>query len=298
MLRYPGMGLPGPPAAYDPPVPEHASPLLPSGETLAGELAETWGATVHVCTSLTPNCWARPTDCPGWTVHDILAHMVGTESQLLGRPVPDPGGEPMPPYVRNPIGEANERWVRSRRRVPGEELLAEFEEVTAARLDRLRRMPDEELSAPSWTPAGPGTYRDLMVIRVFDCWVHEQDIRRALGHPGHLSGPAAERSLDQVQRAMPYVVAKKAAAPEGTKVVFEIRGPTERRFGVEVMGGRGRPAADLHHPTATVLAEFEPFMALAAGRWPPGPALSDGRVAVQGDLALGKAVVDQLDFVI
>jgi uncharacterized protein (TIGR03083 family) len=284
--------------AYDPPVREPASSALPSGATVASELEETWGATVHVCADLSPDRWARSTDCPGWTVHDVLAHMVGTESQLLGRPVPDPGEEPMPPYVRNPIGEANERWVRSRRHMPGEQLLAEFQEVTGARLARLRGMSDEELAAESWTPAGPGTYRDLVLIRIFDCWVHEQDIRRALGHPGHLSGPAAERSLDQVQRAMPYVVAKKAAAPEGTKVVFEIRGPTERRFGVEVTGGRGRLTADLRHPTATVLAEFEPLMALAAGRWTPGPALSDGRVAVQGDLALAKAVVDQLDFVV
>ena len=33
----------------------------------------------------------------------------------------------------------------------------------------------------SFTPAGKDTYGRFMQIRVFDCWLHEQDIRDALG---------------------------------------------------------------------------------------------------------------------
>lgn len=273
-------------------------PSPPPAAALADELAETWGAVLEVCDGIDEEAWRTPTDCPGWSVHDVVAHLVGTESQLLGREVPPDDGVADPGYVRNPIGKGNERWVRSRRALPGPALLEELREVTSLRLDALRRMTDEEMAADSWTPAGPGTYRDLVLIRIFDSWVHEQDVRRALHRPGHLAGPAAERSLDQVERAMPYVVGKKAGAPEGAKVVFEVAGPTERRFAVEVSGGRARPTPDLDGATARVMAEFEAFMALAAGRWPPGSALADGRVAVDGDLELGKAVVAELDFVI
>ncbi len=34
-------------------------------------------------------------------------------------------------------------------------------------------------------------YRALMEIRVFDAFAHEQDIRRATGRNGNLTGPAA-----------------------------------------------------------------------------------------------------------
>ena len=43
------------------------------------------------------------------------------------------------------------------------------------------------------TPAGPDTYGRFMRVRIFDCWMHEQDIRRAVGRPGHVEGPAVDR---------------------------------------------------------------------------------------------------------
>ncbi|MGH9063046.1 MAG: maleylpyruvate isomerase family mycothiol-dependent enzyme [Acidimicrobiales bacterium] len=269
-----------------------------SGAVIADELTETWGAIEALCSRCGPAGWQCATDCPGWTVQDVVAHLLGTESALLGRSVPETDGTPFPTYVHNAVGETNERWVRARRDLPGASVLEEFRAVAAERAEALRAMTEEELAAHSWTPAGPGTYADLMMIRVFDSWVHEQDIRRALGHPGHLAGPPAERSLDQVQRASPYIVAKKAGAPDGSHVVFEVRGPTERRWGVVVVGARGQPATATIDADVRVLAEFETFMAVACGRWAPGPAMADGRIAVEGRLALGRAVVDQLDFVI
>ena len=40
-------------------------------------------------------------------------------------------------------------------------------------------MSQEEWDAESFTPAGKSTYGRFMQIRVFDCWLHEQDIRDA-----------------------------------------------------------------------------------------------------------------------
>lgn len=297
----------------------------PDGPAIAAELEDTWGSLTEVLEGCEPQLWDRPTDCPGWTVHDQLAHLIGTESSLLGQAAADapdgvaPGdGDPgdsealrpvaPPGHVRNALGELNERWVAALRPMAADEMLARWRAVTAQRLAALRAMGEEDLAAPSATPVGPGTYRDFMLIRIFDSWAHEQDVRRAVGRPGHLAGPAAERSLDQVERAMPYVVGKKAAAPEGCVVSFQVRGPTERRWDVVVEGGRARLAGQAGDPPHLQLAgqaghgrieaEFEAFMALACGRWEPGPVLADGRVAVEGDLALSKAVVEQLAFVI
>ena len=68
-----------------------------------------------------------------------------------------------------------------------------------------------------------------MRIRVMDMWFHEQDIREAVGEPGHLAGPGARRrALAEVVAALGYVVGKRVGAPAGTTVRFELTGPVAR----------------------------------------------------------------------
>ena len=44
-----------------------------------------WGSIATLCASFTEGEWKLPTDCPGWSVQDQVAHIVGTEAWLLGR---------------------------------------------------------------------------------------------------------------------------------------------------------------------------------------------------------------------
>ena len=53
-------------------------------EPLIASFEEVWGDIVEVCADLTDAQWEKPTDCPGWTVKDNVAHMIGTERMLLG----------------------------------------------------------------------------------------------------------------------------------------------------------------------------------------------------------------------
>src|ERR1044072_4510819 len=39
--------------------------------------------------SLDEDDWSRETDCPGWTVRDITAHIAALESELAGDPGPE-----------------------------------------------------------------------------------------------------------------------------------------------------------------------------------------------------------------
>ena len=63
-----------------------------------------------------PGQWKMLTDLPGWTVHDNVAHMIGTERMLLGEQ-PDAGADDAgaAPHVRNDIGKANEQWIANYR---------------------------------------------------------------------------------------------------------------------------------------------------------------------------------------
>jgi uncharacterized protein (TIGR03083 family) len=265
---------------------------------IVAELAEVWTSLVALGGELPDEDWDRPTECPGWTVRDVYSHVIGTESGLLGRsPAPPP--EAFGPHVRNDMGRSNEAEVLLRRARPGTALVAELEEVTAARLAELRSMTDEDFAVETMSPAGPGTYEDFMAVRVFDCWVHEQDVRRAVGRPGHLSGAAVDRSLASTVGVMPYVVGKRAGAPEGATVAFDVSGATARRWAVTVEGGRAKPVPEVPvEPTVRISADVGTFMALACGRVDPDEELVAGRVTVHGDADVGTAVVRNLGYTI
>jgi uncharacterized protein (TIGR03083 family) len=256
------------------------------------QLEDTWTGTAAVCRELTPGEWDRATACPGWTVRDQVSHMVGTESMLLGRPSP-PAVTGDLAHVLNAIGELNEAWVEARRRLPGQEVLAEFEEVTAARLAALRTMSDEDLEALTPSPIGRVPYATFMDVRVMDCWVHEQDIRRAVDRPGHLSGPAATASLARLLGSFPYVVGKRVAPPDGTAVVLELTGPVARTISVGIRDGRAVALDDRPpEPTAWIITDSGTYACLVAGRLRGADAT--GAVAVHGDEELGRAIVDNL----
>jgi uncharacterized protein (TIGR03083 family) len=147
------------------------------------------------------------------------------------------------------------------------------------------------------TPTGPGTMADFLSIRVLDCWLHEQDMRRAVDRPGHLGGPAAELTIDRLLRTLPIVVGKRAATPEGGAVVIDVTGDVTRHVVCEVNGGRAavvdQPTAE---PLATITLDSEAFIILATGRR-NAASLAD-RLDVSGDSEFARRVVTQLNMMI
>lgn len=271
--------------------------VVPGDATLVDLLDLAWRRLDDLCSGRAEPDWAAPTDCPAWTVKDHLAHITGTEARLLGRPAPEhtPGDTA---HVRNEIGEWNEVDVDWRRPWPGPQTLAEFEEVTAARREQLRSYTAEDFDRDSWTPAGPGKVRDFLAIRILDIWIHDQDIRRALGRPGHGDGPVAEHTMGRLFAGMPFVVGKRVAPPDGTTVVFEVTGPAGRTLAIGVEGGRAKPlpAVPPETPTTTLAMDQDAFVRLACGRGDPKALLEDGAVGIRGDEALGRAVAESMNF--
>lgn len=247
-------------------------------------LARTWQSIDELCSDLDEVAWKTETACPGWTVQDNVAHLIDYESRALGHSGPEHLVTNSAP-VKNPLGESNEIGVDYRRGRAGAEVLAEFRSITAERLVQLRGLTPDDLAKEAVTPAGPGTVADMLNLRVMDSWSHEQDIRRALGRPGHLEGPVVEQAIAYFTTMLPYVVGKRAQAPDGATVVFAIDG-----FGdvvVEVAGGRAKrvdaPPAD---PSVTIATDVGTFAALVNGR----TTSTDG-VTITGEADLGQRVV-------
>ena len=260
------------------------------------KLETIWRSVSALGAELDESDWKLPTDLPGWTVQDNLAHLIGTERALQGLPSAQTPAN-VGPHVKNPIGQFNETEVEPRRGLSGAEVLKEWNALTDLRLTTLRSAGDDYFDKEMQTPTGPGTMADFLHIRVLDCWIHEQDMRRAVGKPGHLAGPAAEHTLDRLLRTIPIVVGKRAATPEGGAVVIEITGGVNRHLVCEVAGGRAAIVASATaEPLAAIALDSETFIVLATGRRPAG-SMSD-RIALSGDQALGQRIVDNLNMMI
>ena len=270
-------------------------------EPLVSRLEEVWDDIAALGDDLTAEQWILPTECPGWSVFDNVAHMIGTERMLSGEQAGTSDASADAPHVRNDIGKANEHWIASYRGWDGPKLLDEFRAVTARRLDVLRAMTTEQWDAEGFTPEGPGPYRQFMEIRVFDCWYHDEDIREAIGRPGFLEGPVADLSLGRIPtKALGYVVGKKAGAPPGSVVAFVVEGSTPIDAAISVPPeGRAVLLEEVPaNPTARITTDRRTFARLAGGRWTGAHAREHGAVRVEGDVALGDRVVDNMAFTI
>lgn len=261
-------------------------------------LSEVWSAISHLGAGLDADGWHQPTDCPGWSVRDIVAHLVGMELLVIAGVEPETPSGARAPHVRNDFGAVNEAFVAERRDRPVGAVLAEFDDLTATRLRELHELAPEAWDAEVWTPIGRSTYRGFMDTRLFDSWVHEQDIRRAVSQPGGWDTPAADRALEVVASAMAFVVGRKAQAPAGSRVIFDVSPPWPRTVAVEV-GERARRVTELSGPpTVRLRLDAETFLCLGAGRWDGDAVLAEGRVDIEGDEDLGQRIVESMAFLI
>ncbi|OBJ11115.1 maleylpyruvate isomerase family mycothiol-dependent enzyme [Mycobacterium sp. 1465703.0] len=245
--------------------------------------------------------WRAVSPLPGWDVKALVAHMIGTESFLAGIAAPQPDIDVSAlEHVRNDVGVMNECWVRHLSAHADADVLESFRVITNDRRQALTNMPAEEWDSVTMTPTGPDSYGRFMRIRVFDCWMHEEDIRVALKRPpsdAELAGPAASLALDEIAATMGYVVGKLAKAPDGSRVQFDLTGPLARTIRVSV-DGRAAVVDDFagQEPTATIRLDGLQFTRLAGGR-PMCPARPQD-VELGGDKGVAAQVVEHLNFVI
>jgi len=271
---------------------------IPKDRTVAA-LTEVWASLSDLLGALSPDEWQVASPLPGWSVQDNVSHIVGTEAMLAGQPGPDVAVDrDLNQHVRNDIGAFNEQWVASLRTVPPADVLAQFRQLTAERLDTLGAMSDEDWNAESFTPAGKDTFGRFMQIRVFDCWLHEQDIRDALGRPGHETGLAVEVVLEEMSTALGFVVAKKAGAVSGQSATFALTdgGALVREIHVEV-GERATVVPTLAAPATVVLTMPVGVMTRrCAGRVGADELLD--QVVIDGDLALAARILENQSYTI
>jgi uncharacterized protein (TIGR03083 family) len=229
---------------------------------------------------------------PRWRVRELAAHMITTDEGTLTGRLLTIG------FTRDPVGgvskvEAwNDKQVARWADRPIPELLDGLEKW-GRRLERLAGVVPTFLAKRTMpTPLGRASLLWLAGLRVYDEWVHREDLRRALGMPSDdvpaVVGPAAR----MLQAGIPMQsLPRLAAGVEGSaSVAFDdVELPTmaidltEKRYGYGV-------AAD----GARIGGRAAALVMVAARRDPWREAEAAGALKVEGDRAAAEAVLDAL----
>jgi uncharacterized protein (TIGR03083 family) len=267
----------------------------PRLQDLVHAFAQTTQAVLTLAGACSDIDLAQPTECPGWTVHDQIAHVAGVESLLAGHT--DPRVQ-MPPYehIRNDLGKKVEYAVEVRRGRSGAELVRELEDVLA---ERLSTLGDPMLTSDTIIagPFGPDRAATVLLLRTFDVWTHEQDIRSALQRPGDLDSPAAAVCVNAVMDQLPKLIAKGVALAPGYPVIIDVTGPLAARVCVRVetdkqgrLRGHAVSQGPLDTPATTISLSTEAFTRRSAGR----RSVADTAYHVSGDATIARRVLEAL----
>lgn len=263
-------------------------------ERLAGYIDVWWQAIndfTGLLETLPADAWSTPTDLPGWDVRAVASHVAHLEGILAGAPEETADvGEP--PHVKGFLGLYTEIGVVTRRDHTPDQIINEIREAATKRHTALLADPPTDGTArPEPIFAGvPWDWNTLLRNRPLDIWMHEQDVRRAVGQPGGLDTSPAKHTAEYLAESLGFVVAKRVGAPPGTTVVLEMAGSDPCAFTV-TDENRGQRLNEIPaEPTVRLRTDRASYIVLAGGRCDVEP----GAVEFDGDKALGQRIIDKL----
>ena len=226
----------------------------------------------HLLDTLSRDDWNRPTAVRGSSVRDLVAHLVGVERYVLGQ-----------------LGAAPRLDAPTREH---------HYPVSGAAAADLAAVDTTELAAAWWretmrsiaacTAAGPehpiafhhlsGTVRGLLIVRTFELWTHDEDIRRATGRPAHeLDDERLTLMSSELMTLLAHGMALTGNTRPGRTARFELTGSGAGTFDVALAPDEVAGAPDIVVRTSAV-----ELCRLAANRVLP----ADLAVEVTGDRSL------------
>lgn len=172
--------------------------------------------------------WLAPTVCPGWNVHDLVAHLVHDHLRRLsaGRDGWSAGWIPVPDRELAPLlHQANDAYVASARGL-SPRVLSGLLATLGPELDAYWTgcNLDAEGVSVSWAvPDRPAPVWLDIAREYTELWVHQQQIRDAVGQPGSTERDLLHPVVDALLRALPQTLAGAA----GTSCTIAVTAPVD-----------------------------------------------------------------------
>lgn len=246
--------------------------------------------------------WARPVPSSRWTVKDVVAHLLDGDLRRLSfqrdrwPPPPPEGPFDSPADLVSFLNRLNADWIRAARRLsPG--VLVELLAWSGPEVERLFASLDPEapaLFAVAWAAEETSAHWMDIAREYTEKWVHQQQIRDALGQPGPGDPALLRPVLEAFLRAVPAACSELEAeigAAEGAALGISISGDGGGEWAVrrDESGWRlyeGFPPT----PAARVRAPAEAAWRLLATRHHKERHLA--AVEVEGDSALARGFLE------
>jgi uncharacterized protein (TIGR03083 family) len=249
--------------------------------------------------SLTPGDWQLPTACALWSVKDIVAHLLDTSLRRLsfGRDGLDATPtRPVSSYgeLVGYLNQLNAEWVAAARRL-SPRLLMDLMDVAVPQLHAYFQSLDPDAPARfgvAW--AGEETSANWFDIgrEYTERWLHQQQIREAVGAAGLTGRKWLNPALDIFLRALPFTY-QAVQAPVGTSVEVEIRGEAG---GTWTLQREGAGWALFAGPAVSAATRVSLDQDTAWNLFSKGLTPDDARrrVSIEGDSRLGRPVLGSL----
>ncbi|WP_220196146.1 maleylpyruvate isomerase family mycothiol-dependent enzyme [Ktedonospora formicarum] len=176
--------------------------------------------------------WKRETPCAGWSVKDIVLHLLGDDIGKLsgGRDKDTSSFLPPGPDLVSRINAQNQIWVEATRRMSPHLLCNLLEHTGQQIISYFKSLSLMEMNGVvSW--AGPNRAPVwLDVAREYtERWHHQQHIREAVGQPELTEPTLFTPVLDTFVRALPWTFHVVEAA-EGTTVALCVEGEAGKQW--------------------------------------------------------------------
>lgn len=233
--------------------------------------------------SLSAEEWAALSDCDGWRVQDVIAHMTMGLRQVVD-PASVPAGDSAD------VEQDMELGVAARKDWSAAEVLADYEAISAQAIEAFAGLQQEPLASTIIPMKNLGSHPMHLVPNAFafDHYCHLRvDILKPTGpidRPAPPSdelrlGPTIEWMLAGLPQMNEDALSKVVTAP----VRIEITGPGARSI---TLGGDGEVAA-------TIRSSANDFVIWGTARRP----WRDFDVTIEGDAELGAAVADNINII-
>ncbi|HEY3210262.1 MAG TPA: maleylpyruvate isomerase family mycothiol-dependent enzyme [Actinomycetota bacterium] len=234
--------------------------------------------TLTFLRGLEPEQFDTPTALPGWRLREVIAHLITTDkASVTGANLITVLGS------MERLERWNERQVPrwANRDVP--ELLVGLDRWGRGMIRLAQTLPSALYRLRLPTIFGRAPVGLLVWSRVYDEWIHRQDMRRALGRTDEevdLGSPS-----EFLLTAIVSAVLPKLKGTSGD-IELSLEGTPVPEWRYELAAGSGAPSDGSPDSAARIAAAAPRFIMAAAGREPFDDLRREGILTVQGDQEL------------
>ena len=252
--------------------------------------------------TLGPDDLAQKSACEGWTVADVVGHLVER-----GRPIPDqierglqgdlsptPGISDSPPASEDQFRLDLDQAAVSLRKELGDGLMAEFSRVNRE-FDRvLQLVQPEDWDKLCYHRLRPETVRSKVDIRIAELAMHEWDIHWAFDPNASLAEDSLPGLLSASGRAVRRAFRADPSRERKVRYRFVLSGPGSESVDVVLApeGASFEIESATPGPDVAFRCTSNTYSMLIFGRQKLGPAMEQGLVEAEGDSQLVSDFID------